>query len=75
MALEDCPDWTSKISRLSGPNLETYQDYVVGLPRAWRDHLVFKICFLPDGTMLFDQGSNSSTGAATTSGDCAMSTC
>ena len=64
MALEHCPDWTSKISRLSGPNLENYQDYVVGLPRAWRDHLVFKICFLPDGTMLFDQGSNSSTGAA-----------
>ena len=64
MALEHCPDWSCKLSRISGPNLDHYQDYVVGLPRAWRDHLSFKIAFGPDGGLYFDQGSNSSTGAA-----------
>ena len=32
-------DWSGKITRLSGPNLETVQDYVVGLPRSIRDHM------------------------------------
>jgi hypothetical protein len=63
-ALEHVPDWTSKVSRLSGPGLSKYEDYIVGLPRAWRDHLVFKVAFGPDGTMYFNQGSESSTGAA-----------
>ncbi len=63
-ALEHVPDWTSKVSRLSGPGLSKYEDYIVGLPRAWRDHLVFKVVFGPDGTMYFNQGSESSTGAA-----------
>jgi hypothetical protein len=49
---------------LSGPGLGKYEDYIVGLPRAWRDHLVFRVEFGPDGTMVFNQGSNSSTGAA-----------
>jgi hypothetical protein len=66
MAVEHCPDWSSKISRLSGPELDVYQDYIVGLPRAWRDHLVFKVAFGPDGQMYFNQGSNSSTGAPDT---------
>ncbi len=64
--VEHCVDWTCKVSRLSGPNLEHYEDYVVGLPRAWRDHLSFKISFGPDGAMYFNQGSSSSTGAPDT---------
>jgi glucose/arabinose dehydrogenase len=62
--VEHCPDWSSKISRLSGPGLSKYEDYIVGLPRAWRDHLVFRVEFGPHGEMVFNQGSNSSTGAA-----------
>ena len=64
MSLEHCPDWSSKLARIDGDHLEHYQDYVVGLPRAWRDHLSFKIVVGPDGCLYFDQGSNSSTGAA-----------
>ena len=33
-ALENATDFTGKISRLSGANLEDYQDFVVGLPRS-----------------------------------------
>jgi glucose/arabinose dehydrogenase len=61
--LEHCPDWSCKVSRLSGPEFNHYEDYVVGLPRAWRDHLSFKIAFGPDHALYFNQGSNSSTGA------------
>ncbi len=65
-AKEHCPDWSCKLSRLSGPNLDGYQDAIVGLPRAYRDHLSFKIAFNPKdpGHLYFDQGSSSSTGAA-----------
>ena len=63
---EHCPDWSCKLSRLSGPDLSTYQDAVVGLPRAYRDHLSFKIAFDPKDPnhLYFNQGSCSSTGAA-----------
>ena len=63
-ATEHCPDWTCKLSRLSGPNLDQYADAVVGLPRAYRDHLSFKIAFDPKDPhhLYFNQGSNSSVG-------------
>jgi glucose/arabinose dehydrogenase len=61
--MEGLPDFTSKLSRLSGANLEHCQDYVVGLPRAYRDHLCNQIDFGPDGAIYFQQGSNTSTGA------------
>ena len=65
-AVEHCPDWSCKLSRLSGPHLESYQDAIVGLPRAYRDHLSFKIAFDPKDPnhLYFNQGSSSSTGAA-----------
>ncbi|CAM3944321.1 Ig-like domain-containing protein [Deinococcus marmoris] len=58
-------DWTGKITRLSGPNLENVQDYVVGLPRSVRDHLTNSISFKPGepGALYVLQGSNSSLGA------------
>ncbi|MDQ3858089.1 MAG: choice-of-anchor D domain-containing protein, partial [Actinomycetota bacterium] len=56
------PDWTGKVTRLSGPNLATVQDYVVGLPRSIRDHVTNSIAFGPDGALYFTQGANSSTG-------------
>jgi glucose/arabinose dehydrogenase len=56
-------DWSCKISRLSGPNLENYQDFIVGLPRGSRDHLVNQMDFGPDGALYFGQASNTSMGA------------
>jgi glucose/arabinose dehydrogenase len=62
----EAPDWTGKISRLSGPNLATYQDYVVGLPRSVRDHLTNQLRFGPDGALYFNQPSMNAMGSADT---------
>ena len=62
-ALENATDFTGKISRLSGPNLGTYQDYVVNLPRSVRDHLNNQMDFGPDGALYFAQASNTAMGA------------
>ncbi len=58
-------DWLGKITRLSGPNLATVQDYVVNLPRSARDHMTNGIDFRPgEPTVLYVvQGSNSAMGA------------
>ncbi len=56
-------DWGGKLTRLSGPNLETVQDYVINLPRSSRDHATNGIDFGPDGAIYFLQGSNSAMGA------------
>jgi glucose/arabinose dehydrogenase len=62
MSLEGAPDWTGKISRLRGAQLDEYEDVVVGLPRGHKDHLNFQMAFGPDGAMYFTQGSNTSVG-------------
>jgi hypothetical protein len=62
-AFTNAPDWTGKISRLSGPNLATVTDYVVGLPRSIADHATNSLAFGPDGALYVAQGSNSSMGA------------
>jgi glucose/arabinose dehydrogenase len=64
MALEDAPNWSGKISRLSGSHLEQYQDIVINLPRAAKDHLNFQMEFGPDGAIYFCQGSNTSIGGS-----------
>ncbi|QFP75822.1 Ig-like domain-containing protein [Deinococcus sp. AJ005] len=65
----EAPEWSGKITRLSGPDLATVQDYVTGLPRSIRDHETNSISFKPnpDGTLQTGalyvlQGSDSSTG-------------
>jgi len=63
MGKKETPEWGGKISRLSGPNLETYEDIVVGLPRARHDHTTGQIAFGPDGAMYFAQASNTAMGA------------
>jgi glucose/arabinose dehydrogenase len=63
LVLKEATDWTGKISRLSGPNLSDYQDVVVGLPRAVRDHLNNQPVFGPDGALYFCQASNTAMGA------------
>ena len=62
------PDWSGKITRLSGPNLENVQDYVVGLPRSIRDHQTNSVSFRPGepGALYVLQGSNSAMGAPDT---------
>ncbi|WP_407344421.1 kelch repeat-containing protein [Pengzhenrongella phosphoraccumulans] len=58
----DVPNWTSKIVRLSGPNLANAEDVVVGLPRSARDHETNSLAF-KDGLLYITQGSNSAMGA------------
>ena len=65
-AFTNGPDWTSKLTRMSGPSLATVQDYVVGLPRSYRDHLTNSLAFGPDGALYVIQGSNSGMGAPET---------
>ncbi|WP_020571199.1 putative Ig domain-containing protein [Neolewinella persica] len=57
-------DWEGKITRLSGPDLGTVQDYLINLPRSAKDHVTNGIDFGPDGALYFLQGSNSAMGAA-----------
>ncbi|NJM04943.1 choice-of-anchor D domain-containing protein, partial [Candidatus Gracilibacteria bacterium] len=56
-------DWTGKISRLSGANLQTLQDYVINLPHSFKDHMVNSLAFGPDGRLYVNIGSNSAMGA------------
>lgn len=60
--MEGADDWTGKISRVTGSNFDMVQDVVVGLPRAYKDHLNFQLCFGPDGALYFNQGSDTSVG-------------
>jgi glucose/arabinose dehydrogenase/cytochrome c5 len=62
-AFADVPDWTGKITRISGADLSVVQDAVVGLPRSIRDHLTNQPKFGPDGALYIPQGSNSAYGA------------
>ena len=59
----NAPDWTGKVSRLSGAGLTAYHDYVTGLPRSVRDHLTNQLDFGPDGALYIGQASNNSMGA------------
>jgi fibronectin type 3 domain-containing protein len=57
----DVPDFTGSISRLTGPNLENYQEVVVNLPRSIKDHETNSIAF-KDGKLLIVQGSMNAMG-------------
>ncbi len=57
------PDLSGHVTRLAGPNLETVNDVVVGLPRSVKDHLTLQDTFGPDGALYFCNGSNSAMGA------------
>lgn len=59
----NCADFTGKISVLTGSNLSTVRDVVVGLPRAVKDHMNNGIEFGPDGKLYLAQGSASGYGA------------
>ncbi|MDQ3534601.1 MAG: Ig-like domain-containing protein, partial [Bacteroidota bacterium] len=58
------PNFTSKITKLSGPNLQNFEDIVINLPRSTKDHLTNSLVFGPDGAIYFPLGSNSAMGEA-----------
>ena len=61
--LHDAPDFSSRISRLSGKHLNRYADLVTGLPRSSGDHLVNQLTFGADNRIYLSQASNSAMGA------------
>ncbi len=61
-ALSGGPDWSGKLTRLSGANLTVAQDYLIGMPRSSRDHLSNSLVFGPDGALYMTVGSNSAMG-------------
>ena len=58
----DVPNGTGSIARLSGPNLGTYEEVVVNLPRSIKDHETNSIAF-HDGKIYITQGSINAMGA------------
>lgn len=55
-------DWGGRVGRLTGADLQTYQDVVVGLPRSTRDHLTNSLA-IRNGLLYVVQGSNTAMGA------------
>lgn len=58
------PNHTSKLSKLTGSNLQNIKDEVVNLPRSFRDHMVLKDVFGPDGKLYFCSGAMTGMGGA-----------
>jgi hypothetical protein len=58
------PEWSSKISKvnLNNPSSPQVVDYVINLPRSYKDHSVNSIDFGPDGALYIVQGSNTAMG-------------
>ncbi|WP_345161065.1 InlB B-repeat-containing protein [Pontibacter saemangeumensis] len=58
------PEWSSKISKinLNNPASPQVVDYVINLPRSYKDHTVNSIDFGPDGALYIVQGSNTAMG-------------
>jgi glucose/arabinose dehydrogenase len=63
-AFVDAPDLSGRVTRLSGPDLQTAQDVVLNLPRASKDHVTMQPSIGPDGALYFHSGSTSTYGAA-----------
>jgi hypothetical protein len=61
---DNVPDWSSKLVRLTGANLETGQTVLANLPRSAHDHEANSIAFGPDGALYFSMGSNTGMGFA-----------
>ena len=63
-ALSGADDFTGKLSVITGPKPTDYADRVVGLPRAFKDHLNFSLAFDPNDPNVFyvSQGSNTGLG-------------
>ena len=62
-AFHGSPDFTGRISRVRGKDLQIVEDVVINLPRSFKDHLTNQPSFGPDGALYIPQGSNSAYGA------------
>jgi regulation of enolase protein 1 (concanavalin A-like superfamily) len=64
-ALTSAPDWSGKLSKLTGANLTGYQDVVVNFPRSFKDHMTNSIAFKAGepGVLYINQGSMTAMGA------------
>jgi regulation of enolase protein 1 (concanavalin A-like superfamily) len=64
-ALLNAPDWSGKLSRLSGTALATYADKVINFPRSAKDHMTNSLTFRPGepGVIYITQGSMNAMGA------------
>jgi hypothetical protein len=64
-ALTGAPDWSGKLSKLTGSSLATYQDYVVNFPRSAKDHMTNSITFkgTDPNVIYITQGSMNAMGA------------
>jgi glucose/arabinose dehydrogenase len=62
-AFEEAPEFSGRISVMSGPNLENVRDVIDGLPRSTRDHMNNGVRFGPDGKLYIAQGATTGYGA------------
>jgi glucose/arabinose dehydrogenase len=62
-AFSGATNFTGKLTRLQGANLENVQDVIINLPRSAQDHVTNQMDFGPDGKLYFLQGSMSAMGA------------
>jgi hypothetical protein len=64
-ALTNAPDWSGKLSKLTGATLATVQDVLIQLPRSYKDHMTNSIAFKAGepGVLYINQGSMSAMGA------------
>lgn len=62
LGTDDVPDWSSKLEKLTGPDLDNGQAVLVNLPRSAHDHEANSIVFGPDGKLYFPMGSNTGMG-------------
>lgn len=65
-ALAGANDFTGKVTKLTGANLQNGVDLVRGLPRSVRDHLNNQLVFGPDGKLYLAVASNTASGAPDT---------
>ncbi|NIM51702.1 MAG: hypothetical protein GTO22_21055, partial [Gemmatimonadales bacterium] len=56
------PDFTGKITRLSGPGFSVAEDVIVGLPRSTADHLTNSLAFGPDQRLYIAQSGMTNNG-------------
>jgi hypothetical protein len=60
---ENPPDFSGKITRLRGTDLQVVEDVVVNLPRSVKDHVNNQPVMGPDGALYWSQPSNTASGA------------
>ena len=72
-AFNNATEWTGKITRLSGANLEVAQDFLVGLPRSSKDHLTNSSPWARTARCTSTRAATARWARRTTPGRCARS--